>query len=364
MTRVRIPGSPVRYPVHAAPGLIRRAGALARPFAAGGRVALVSDRTVDRLYGARVARSLGGAGLRVDRYTFPPGERSKSLETARRLIERWARDGHGKDTLVVALGGGVVSDVTGFAAAIYGRGVPWVVFPTTLLSQADASIGGKTGVNLPAAKNLVGAFHHPRAVFADPSALATLSTRAFRSGLAEVAKMGFVRRPALLRPLRALARAGRPKPGADVAAIVRACAAAKAWYVTQDERDRGIRRELNFGHTVGHALEASSGYGRYLHGEAVSIGMAAELRLSVLEAGLDPVDAQDAEALLRDLGLPVRLPRMPGEAFWQALLRDKKRGRKGARVVLCPAIGVAEVHTLSSLTGLRRVLLSLVERPR
>lgn len=362
MTRVRIAASAASYAVVVERGLLRRAGSLARPFAAGGRAALVTDHNVDRVYGARVARSLRGAGLRVDRYAFPPGERSKTLDTARRLAERWARDGHGRDTLVVALGGGVVSDVAGFAAAAFGRGVPWVVFPTTLLAQSDASIGGKTGVNLPAGKNLLGAYHHPRGVFADPGALATLSPRAFRSGLAEVAKMGFVRRPALLGRLRTLSAVRRPAPGDDVAALVRACAAAKAWYVTQDERDRGIRRELNFGHTIGHALEASEGYGRYLHGEAVSIGMAAMLRLSVLEAGLDPVDAHEAEALLGRLGLPVRLGRPPGSAFWSALARDKKRGRKGHRVVLCPAIGAAEVHTLSSLTGLRRALLSLVVR--
>lgn len=360
MTRVRVAASSSSYPVHVERGLLRRAGALARPFAAGGRVALVTDRTVDRFHGAVVARSLRGAGLRVDRYAIAPGERSKSLDTARALAERWARDGHGRDTLVVALGGGVVSDVSGFAAAVFARGVPWVVFPTTLLSQADASIGGKTGVNLPAAKNLIGAYHHPRGVFADPSALATLSKRAFRSGLAEVAKMGFVRRPALLARLRALSAEGPPAPGDDVTALVRSCAAAKAWYVTRDERDRGIRRELNFGHTIGHALEASEGYGRYLHGEAVSIGMAAMLRLSVIEAGLDPVDALDSERLLGRLGLPIRLRRPPGPAFWAALQRDKKRGRKGQRVVLCHAIGSAEVHTLSSLTGLRRALLSLV----
>ncbi|HEX7077186.1 MAG TPA: 3-dehydroquinate synthase [Candidatus Eisenbacteria bacterium] len=361
MIRVRVRSTAASYPVRVERGLLDRAGALVGPIARG-RVALVTDRTVDRLYGARAARSLRRAGLDVARYVIPPGEGSKNLETARRLAERWARDGHGRDTVVVALGGGVVSDVAGFAAAIFGRGVAWVVFPTTLLAQADASIGGKVGVNLPAGKNLLGAFHHPRGVFADPSLLATLAPRAFRSGLAEVAKMGIVRRPAILRRLRVIAAKRAPSASTDVAALVRACATAKAWYVSRDERDSGVRRELNFGHTVGHALEASEGYRRYLHGEAVSIGMAAALRLSVLMAGLDPVDALETEALLARLGLPTRLRRRPGPSFWGALLRDKKRGRKGLRVVLCPAIGAAEVHELSSLTGLRRALLSLAPR--
>jgi 3-dehydroquinate synthase len=347
--RVRVRGRAQTYAVRVERGLLARAGALVRPFARGGAVALVTDRTVARLYAARVERSLRRAGLRVERAAFAPGERSKTPETVRALADRWARAGLGRDALVLALGGGVVSDVAGFAAATYGRGVPWVAMPTTLLAQADAAIGGKVGVNLAAGKNLLGAFHHPRAVLADPDALATLPLRAFRSGLAEVVKMALIRRPRMLRRLRALAlegRGGRAGLGRAIAALpplVRECASAKAWYVERDERDLGLRRELNFGHTVGHALEASEGYRAYQHGEAVAIGMAAALRMSVLHAGLDPADAQEAEGLIARLGLPTRLRRAPGSRFWAALGRDKKRGRARFRVVLCPAIGRAEV---------------------
>jgi 3-dehydroquinate synthase len=360
--RVRVRSFAGSYPVRVERGLLSRAGSLARPFAAGRSVALVTDRTVARLYGPRVEASLARAGLRVVRTALPPGERSKSIASVRALAERWAREGLGRDALVVALGGGVVSDVAGYAASSYARGIPWVVFPTTLLAQADASVGGKVGVNLAAGKNLLGAFHHPRGVFADPDALATLSKRAFRSGLAEVVKMGVIRRPRLLPRLRSLAAMDHGAALRALPPLIRDSAASKAWYVERDEQDRGARRELNFGHTVGHALEAAYGYRTYEHGEAVAIGMAAALRLSVLHAGLDPVAAQDIEALLARLGLPTRLERAPGSRFWSALTRDKKRGRKRLRVVLCPAIGKAEVFELTSLTSLRRVVQSLVRR--
>lgn len=360
--RVRIAGRGADYAVVLERGLLARVGALARPHAPGGLVLLVTDRIVGGLYGARVERSLKAAGLRVARVTLPAGERTKSFATVRSLCDRWAKEGAGRDALVVALGGGVVSDAAGFAASVFARGIPWIAVPTTLLAQADAAIGGKVGVNLSAGKNLLGAFHHPRAVLSDPATLSTLTPRAVRSGLAEVVKMGVIRRPAILRRLwRLCDEAGGVTPRA-VEPLVAACAAEKAWFVAQDERDRGLRLLLNFGHTVGHALEAAEGYGRYQHGEAVSIGMVAASRLSVTAAGLDPVSALEIEMLLRRLGLPTRLTRTPSARFWNALERDKKRGRKGVRVVLCPAIGSAEVYELTSLTTLRQVVMSLIRR--
>lgn len=360
---VRIPGRPARYAIRVERGILDRVGARLRSdiaLAPGATVALVTDRTVARLYAARVERSLRAAGCEVRRYVLAPGEPSKDLAVAARLFDWWARDGIGKGALVVALGGGVVSDVTGFAASAFGRGLSWVVVPTTLLSQADAAIGGKTGVNLKAGKNLVGAFHHPRAVYADPDALRSLPLRAIRSGLAEVVKMGVVRDPSILVRLASLLRRGRGLDPRALAPIVRACAVSKAWFVSKDERDKGIRRVLNFGHTVGHALEASEGYRAFHHGEAVAVGMVAELRLSVLETRLDPIAALRVEAMLRSIGLPTGLKRPVKPAFWKAVLRDKKRGRAGVRVVLCPAIGKAKVVALPSLTPLERVVASLV----
>jgi 3-dehydroquinate synthase len=324
-------------------------------------VLLVTDRTVAGLYGGRFRASLRRAGFEVLATVLPAGERTKSLPSARRLYRAWARAGAGRTALVVALGGGVVSDVAGYAAATFARGLDWIVFPTTLLSQADAGIGGKTGVNLAEGKNLVGAYHHPLAVYSDPEALRTLTPRAFRSGLAEVVKMGVIRRPELLHRIEALLRRGTLREPSRITPVVRMTAVEKARYVSRDERDRGVRRELNFGHTVGHALEAAYGYGRYLHGEAVSVGMVAALRLSVRESGLPPSDAARVESLLRRAGLPTRLPGRPNRAFWKALLRDKKRGRTGIRVVLSRAIGRAKVFDLPSLTPLRRVLQDLAE---
>ncbi|HET9250644.1 MAG TPA: 3-dehydroquinate synthase [Candidatus Eisenbacteria bacterium] len=370
MIRVRVLRRPVTYRIEVGAGLLDRAGRLLRAVdgasgrGRGGSALLVTDRTVGALYGGRVERSLERAGFRVRRITLPSGERAKSFRSYRRICDAWARARVDRDALVVALGGGVVSDVAGFAAASYARGLRWAALPTTVVAQADAAIGGKTGIDLETGKNLVGAIHHPEIVLADTGTLRTLPPRELRAGLAEVLKIGVIARPRMIPALERLARGTRrPNAGRGRRALVpllREAARAKARLVSLDEGDRGARRALNFGHTVGHALETASGYRRYLHGEAVSIGMVAALRLSVLEAGLHPVDAADVEALLARLGLPTRLDREPGTAFWRALSRDKKRGRSALRMVLCPAIGKSKVFELSSLTTLRRVVSSLV----
>jgi 3-dehydroquinate synthase len=360
--RVRTPRGQIQYPIRVSAGLLGKAGSLLRAARASKRLLVVTDRTVAKLHGASFLSTLRRAGFDPRVIVIPPGERSKTPERARSICDRWAEWRVDRSEAVVALGGGVVSDVAGFAAATYARGLDWYGFPTTLLAQADASIGGKVGVNLSKGKNLLGAFHHPRGVFSDPRVLRTLTARAFRSGLAEIVKMGVIRRPAILRRLRRLGRDARGNPAA-VIALIRAAAKEKARYVSLDPLDRGIRRELNFGHTVGHALEASMGYGRVLHGEAVSIGMAAALQMSVRHAGLDPDDAASVMDLLRSLGLPTRLRRPPGKAFWSALERDKKRGRSPLRMVLSPAIGAAKTYDLPSLTSLRGVILGLVQKP-
>jgi 3-dehydroquinate synthase len=359
MIRVRVPGRTARYPVRVERGLLARAGLLLRAMGTHRTAVLVTDATVGRLYGALVASALSRGGYRVRVYNVPDGERAKSFPVFRRLCEAWARDGITRDAVVVALGGGVVSDLAGFAAASFYRGLDWAVLPTTLLAQADAAIGGKVAIDLETGKNLVGAYHHPLAVFADPDALATLPARAYRAGFAEIVKMGVVARPSILDAVARLARRGGLGDPSSAAPLVLAAAAEKANLVGKDERDQGVRRHLNFGHTVGHALETAYGYRRFLHGEAVSVGMVAALRLSVLEAGLDPVDAVEVETLLRSVGLPTSVREVPDRPFWDALGRDKKRGRAKLRVVLCPAIGKAKVFEMSSLTTLRRVVRSL-----
>ena len=358
-TTLTVRRAPVRYRILVRRGLLDQVGSLVRAHRKGGPALLVSDRTVFRLYGARVRASLRRAGFDVHASVLPPGEPTKSLASARRLYRDWAGHRVFKGAIVVTLGGGVVSDTAGFAAATYGRGLDWVAFPTTLLSQADASVGGKVGVNLEEGKNLVGAFHHPLGVYADPDALATLSPRAFRSGLAEVAKMGVIRSPEILDRLSSMVATGSLRDPARLAPLIRMTITEKAAIVSRDERDQGVRRVLNFGHTVGHALETAYGYGRYMHGEAVSVGMAAALLMSAGLAGLREADAIRVEALLRAMGLPTRLHEVPGRAFWGALRRDKKRGRAGLRVVLSPAIGRAKVFDLPSLTPLERAVDSL-----
>jgi 3-dehydroquinate synthase len=370
MIRVRVARRSRAYRIEVGEGLLDRAGRILRALGSprgsspsGATALLVTDRTVGALYGSRVAQSLERAGFHVARSTtLPAGERAKSFREYGRICEAWSRARADKDALVVALGGGVVSDVAGFAAATYGRGLRWAVLPTTVVAQADAAIGGKVGIDLDTGKNLVGAFHHPEIVLADTATLRSLPPRELRAGLAEVLKVGVIARPRMIPALARMARGTlRASSGTRrVAPLIREAAREKARLVSLDERDRGVRRALNFGHTVGHALETATGYRRYLHGEAVSIGMVAALRMSVLEAGLHPVDAADVEALLGRLGLPTRLDREPGSAFWKALSRDKKRGRSGLRMVLCPAIGKSKVFDLSSLTTLRRVVSSLV----
>jgi 3-dehydroquinate synthase len=363
MIRVLVARERIRYPVRIASGLLDRAGDVLLGARAPETLLVVTDRTVLKLHGGRFLASLRRAGFKPRVVALPPGERSKTLARVRTLCDRWAGWRVDRSIPVLALGGGVVSDVAGFAAATYARGLDWFVFPTTLLAQADAGIGGKVGVNLAGGKNLLGAFHHPRGVFCDPDVLRTLEPRAFRSGLAEIVKMGVIRRPSILEGVRLLAkRAGRPE-GARIRSLIRAAAKEKAWYVSRDPSDRGPRQALNFGHTVGHALEASIGYGRLTHGEAVSIGMVVALRMSVRLAGLDPGEARGTEELLRSLGLPVRLERPPGARFWRALEKDKKRGRTGLRMVLSPAIGAAKTYELPSLTSLRGVITSLVQKP-
>jgi 3-dehydroquinate synthase len=342
--RARLDGASTT--IHIADGSLDRVGALVR--AAGiapGPVALVSDARVHRLYGARVRRSLARAGLRAGpSLVVPAGERSKSLSHAARLYDGLAKQGLERGRPVIALGGGVVGDLAGFAAATWLRGVPLVLVPTSLLAQLDASVGGKTAVDLPAGKNLVGAFHHPRLVVTDPQVLVTLPRRHLRAGLAEAAKVGFALDAALVRALerdaRSLRAGGRAALPALRAAVVRAVRA-KLRVVARDPREGGARALLNYGHTTGHALETIGGYRRWLHGEAVAMGMLVAARAAVRRGLLAPaVEARQAR-LLAGLGLPRRLPRVSARKILSAMRLDKKRSAGNLRFVLTRGVGVA-----------------------
>lgn len=313
-------------------GLLGRAArAIARTYPSF-RPIVVSDARVARLYGRDFARRLISGRGPTALLTFPPGERSKTRETKARLENRLVATGAGRDTVVIALGGGVTGDLAGFLAATWHRGVPVVQIPTTTLAMIDAAIGGKTGVDLPQGKNLVGAFHQPDALWADVAVLGTLPGRTYRAGLAEAVKIAAAQDAPLFGWMERNVAALAARDERALVRLIARCLALKGSVVAGDERESGRRALLNFGHTVAHALEAASAF-RIPHGLAVAIGLVAEARLAARVTGLGRGDADRIEALVRALGLPVRPP--PGldpRRLTAALLRDKK-SRQG--VVRC-----------------------------
>jgi 3-dehydroquinate synthase len=302
-------------------------------------VVVVSDATVARLHGGAVVRALAAAGFRTRLLTFPAGERSKTRSVKARLEDRLVSLGIGRDAAIVALGGGVTSDLAGFLAATWHRGVPVAQAPTTLLAMVDAAIGGKTGVDLPAGKNLVGAFHQPVGVWADPSVLETLPRTELASGFAEVVKIAAVTDRALFAWLESNAAALRARSPRVLERAIAASMAAKARVVSRDERESGRRAILNFGHTVAHAIEAASGY-RIRHGAAVALGLAVESRLAVAATGLPPGAAARIARLLEALDASLAWPRsLDPERVVAATRRDKKNRLGRVRYALPVGLG-------------------------
>ena len=354
--QVPVPGSP--YDVVVGPGLLDQVDRLVPIPPHARRAALVTSGAVLGLYADRVAQRLRESGLTVEVIELPDGEVAKTLDTLQLCYHAFAHMPLGRDDVVVALGGGVVGDLAGFAAATWNRGVGLVQIPTTLLAQVDAAIGGKTGVNLTEGKNLVGAFHQPLAVVADVSTLASLPLRERRAGLGEVVKYGFIADPTVLDALERTpddAVAGEPGLLTD---LVRRSVAVKAKVVAADERESGDRALLNYGHTVGHVIESLGDYTTYRHGEAVGLGMvfAARLgeRLGVSEAGL----ADRTAAVLGGLGLPVGGVTIDPDAAWDRLARDKK-ARAGVRFVICERPGRARLVSQPDPAVINETLLTL-----
>ncbi|MGI9016425.1 MAG: 3-dehydroquinate synthase [Euzebya sp.] len=340
MTTITVDLGHRSYQIHVGAGLIARLDSLV-PWPSHARTAaVVTNGVVWEHYGDVVQASLERAGLAVEIIRVPDGEQAKSTETLIALWHRLATIPLQRDDVVVAVGGGVVGDLAGFAAATYARGVALVQVPTTLLAQVDSAIGGKTGINLAEGKNLIGAFHQPIAVISDVATLATLPSRERRAGLGEVAKYGFIADPVVLDLLETRpgsAAAGDPEL---MVQIVRRGSAVKAEIVSEDELESGRRALLNYGHTVGHAIESLTSYDTYRHGEAVALGMvfAARLgeRLDISEPGL----AERTIAVLDGLGLPTRGLRLDPREVWDVMARDKK-ARDGVRFVLSPRPGQA-----------------------
>jgi 3-dehydroquinate synthase len=300
------------------PGALGALGGIVAPFAAKRRVAVVTDDHVDQLYARRVAAQLADARI----VSIPAGESAKTRETWARVTDQLLEAGFGRDSLIIAVGGGVVGDLAGFVAATYMRGIPFVQVPTTLLAMIDASVGGKTGVDTPAGKNLVGAFHQPALVVADPNVLATLPANHFRAGLAEALKHGVIADAAYFDRIAA-ARESTARDERSLTTLVAESVRIKASVVARDERESGLRKVLNFGHTIGHAIESVSNY-KLLHGEAVAIGMALEGELAERIGVAKPGTAQAIRTALESIGLPSTFPALDRDAVLAATKSDKK----------------------------------------
>lgn len=329
------------YPIHIGAGLIARAELYA-PYLAGGSAAIVTNDLVAPLYLSTVKLALQGA--RVAAIVVPDGEQAKSWETLNRVFDALLEARCGRDTLIVALGGGVIGDLAGFAAAVYQRGVAFVQVPTTLLAQVDSSVGGKTAINHALGKNMIGAFHQPRAVISDVATLDTLPERELRSGLAEVIKHGLALDAAFVEWLEKNMEALLARQREPLIHAVRRSCELKARIVAEDERESGARALLNFGHTFGHAIEAATGYGTWLHGEAVAAGMVMAAELSALMGHLKKTEVSRVRALLQRAGLPVSGPALAPDRLLELMTVDKKAAKGRTRFVVLEAIGHAALR--------------------
>jgi 3-dehydroquinate synthase len=335
---IRVRAGEQSYDVVVGRGVLARIGALLSPKFKGMACAVISDEKVAALHANKVVGSLTEAGARPVLIAVPPGESSKTMQQAESVCDRMIEAGLDRSSFVVAVGGGMVGDLAGFVAAIYHRGIPCVQVPTTLLAQVDSSIGGKTGVNTAAGKNLIGAWHQPALVISDVDTLETLPPREFRQGFAELIKHAVIWDTEMFERLQRFDRA-------DLPALIRRNVEIKAGIVAADERETtGERALLNFGHTIGHAIELAGNYRDFLHGEAVSLGMVAACEISVRKAGLSDAERERIVGTLEAFELPTRLPAdFPKEKILGAVPRDKKFKGGEVRFVVVPTIGSARL---------------------
>ncbi len=343
------------YEVVVGNGTLGRTGHFISQVVSPGHCALLTDENVAVYYAETVIRSLQKEGFAVTRIVIPSGESSKSMQMAEHVCDQMITGGLDRKSCLIALGGGVIGDLGGFVASIFYRGIPCIQLPTSVVAQVDSSIGGKTGVNAAGGKNLIGAFHQPALVIADPETLKTLPKREFNEGIAEVIKHAAIADAELLEEAVNFR-------SADLSSLIARNIKIKARVVAADEFEtKGVRALLNFGHTIGHAIENTAGYGRYLHGEAISIGLVAALKLSVKKAGLAQEEADRVVEALRHFELPTTLPAdLPTENLMSALKRDKKFVSGAIRFVLVPRLGsaivsqdVSEDDILATLKELR-----------
>ncbi len=341
--QVETPGG--HYPIHIGAG---RLDAVADSIPADATaIAVVTNTSVGALYGDRLRAALEITGKPLQVIELPDGEQYKTWESLDRIFDALLAAALDRKAVLVALGGGVVGDICGFAASCYMRGIRFVQVPTTLLAQVDSSVGGKTAINHPRSKNMIRAFYQPLAVEIDPGVLATLPAREISAGLAEIVKYGMIADPEFFDWCEAHVDALRALDEQAIRHAVRRSCELKAWVVSQDERESGLRAILNFGHTFGHAIESGLGYGQWLHGEAVGCGMVMAAELSARVCGLDARAVDRIRALVAAIGCPVEPPGL-GTDRWLELMRvDKKNEGRQIRYVLLPALGRAEVRAVA-----------------
>jgi 3-dehydroquinate synthase len=332
------------YAIKIAPGLLKQLGGECARLKLGDRCAIITDTNVGKKFAKPVYESLLKAGFEPVLITVPAGETAKSLKSVQSCYDQLALHKLERKSFIVALGGGVVGDLAGFVAATYLRGIPFVQVPTTLLAQVDSSVGGKTGVNLTAGKNLVGAFYQPKLVLCDLATLKTLPEREFRAGLAEVIKYGIIADAKLFAQLERVLPKILKRDENILAPVIARCCQIKAEVVAKDETEDGLRAILNFGHTIGHAIENSSGYGKFLHGEAISIGQVAAAKLSRKILSLFARDVERITDLFKRAGLPVAIKLNLGQRkkLFAAMMLDKKVSGGEIKFVLAKKIGRVE----------------------
>ena len=330
-------------------------GSICKSLQLGKSAALVTNSVVGALYAEKVRSSLVTAGFSVHLIEIPDGEGFKNIDTLREIYGRLIDAGLDRGSFILALGGGVVGDITGFAAASYLRGIPFVQIPTTLLAQVDSSVGGKTGINHEKGKNLIGAFYQPAFVLIDIATLASLPRREFLSGMAEVVKYGVTLDEELFNFISGHTAELLDLDRDSLLKVIQRCCELKASIVSQDERETGLRVVLNYGHTFGHAVETLTGYTEYSHGEAVAIGIYQAARISEQLGYADHDDTERIAGLLVKLGLPVQLPLFSAGDFRDALLRDKKVRDKGLSFVFNRGIGCYQIDRVTDIDPLLKI---------
>jgi 3-dehydroquinate synthase len=340
------------YDIHLGTGILARLGELCKGVSLAGHAAVITNPTVGALYLETVRESLLQAGFQVTVIEIPDGEEYKCGATLETIYDRLLDAGLHRGAFIVALGGGVVGDIAGYAAATFLRGIPFVQVPTTLLAQVDSSVGGKTGINHPKGKNLIGAFYQPRLVLIDLLTLDTLPYREYLCGLAEALKYGIVLDRQLFDFIAACTERIKAIDKDALLHVVAACCGIKATVVERDEREGGLRAVLNYGHTIGHAVETLTGYQTYKHGEAVAIGMARIARISRLRGFADADETDRILGVMEQLGLPLGLPPFPVDDYVAAIGHDKKMSDSGVKFIFNRGIGdfvmevVRDVRTL------------------